>query len=75
MITRTDYPQVVLASALSSYGGSMGFWIGLGVIQLVQLLLGGFKNGIFLIRKIKLFLKGSSLTFFNKYKIHMNLHF
>ena len=52
MITRTDFPKVLLASALSSYGGSMGFWLGLGVVQLTQILLRYFKNGILFIRRI-----------------------
>ena len=52
MITRTDFPKVLLASALSSYGGSMGFWLGLGVVQLTQILFRYFKKGILFMRRI-----------------------
>ena len=55
MITRTDFPIFALASALSSYGGSMGFWLGLGVVQLAQLFVGFLKNGITVMRKIQPF--------------------
>ena len=36
-ISRTDFPKFNLAAFVSSIGGSMGFWLGLSVIQAMNL--------------------------------------
>ena len=36
LITKTEFPPFSLSMALASYGGSMGFWLGLGVVQVFQ---------------------------------------
>ena len=36
MITKTDFVSPSLATILADYGGSMGLWLGLGVVQLFQ---------------------------------------
>ena len=38
-IKRTDFPKFKLASFVSILGGSMGFWLGLGVVQILELLI------------------------------------
>ena len=39
MVTYNYYPEFSLVEALASLGGSLGLWLGLGVLQLLQLLL------------------------------------
>ena len=48
MVTRHFFPDPSLAEGLASLGGSMGLWLGLGVLQLLQLLT---KNVIVLFAK------------------------
>ena len=38
MVTTNFYPKFSLVEALASLGGSLGLWLGLGVLQLLQLL-------------------------------------
>ena len=37
LVTRHFFPDPSLAEGLASLGGSMGLWLGLGVLQLLQL--------------------------------------
>ena len=39
MVTHNFYPKFSLVEALASLGGSLGLWLGLGVLQLLQLLI------------------------------------
>ena len=39
LVTRTDFPEFSLASFLSEVGGSMGLWLGLGMVQVMERLL------------------------------------
>ena len=34
--TRTDFVTPTFSSLLSAFGGALGLWLGLGVVQLVQ---------------------------------------
>ena len=36
MESKTDFVSLSLSSILSQFGGALGLWLGLGVIQLVQ---------------------------------------
>ena len=36
METRTDFVTPTFSSLLSAFGGALGLWLGLGVVQLVQ---------------------------------------
>ena len=38
-ITVTDFPKFNLAVFLSAFGGSMGMWLGLGVVQTIEMLI------------------------------------
>ena len=38
MVTRTDFLKFSLASFLSEVGGSMGLWLGLGMVQALELI-------------------------------------
>ena len=49
MVTRHSFPDPSLAEGLASLGGSLGLWLGLGVLQLLQLLT---KNAIVLFAKV-----------------------
>ena len=49
MVTRHSFPDASLAEGLASLGGSMGLWLGLGVLQLLQLVA---KNVIVLFAKV-----------------------
>ena len=40
LVTTTFYPKFSLSELLASLGGSMGLWLGLGVLQLVQTMAG-----------------------------------
>ena len=37
-MTRTDFLKFYLSTFLSDLGGSMGLWLGLGMVQAVELL-------------------------------------
>ena len=37
-VHRMDFPKFDLASFLSAVGGSMGIWLGIGVIQCIDIL-------------------------------------
>ena len=39
LVTRTDFPEFSLASFLSEVGGSMGLWLGLGMVQVMELVI------------------------------------
>ena len=39
VVTYNYYPELSLVEALASLGGSLGLWLGLGVLQLLQLTL------------------------------------
>ena len=39
LVTRTDFPEFRLASFLSEVGGSMGLWLGLGMVQALELVI------------------------------------
>ena len=49
MVTRHSFPDASLTEGLASLGGSMGLWLGLGVLQLLQLVT---KNAILLFAKL-----------------------
>jgi hypothetical protein len=36
MVTKTDFVKTSIFTLMADYGGSMGFWLGLGVVQLCQ---------------------------------------
>ena len=38
-IEKTDFPKFEVANYLSSLGGSMGFWLGLGIMQTIELMI------------------------------------
>ena len=38
LVTRTDFLTFSLASLLSEVGGSMGLWLGLGMVQALELI-------------------------------------
>ena len=38
-VSKTDFPEFSIVNFLSALGGSMGFWLGLGVIQTLELLM------------------------------------
>lgn len=42
MITEIAFPKPVITTFLSSFGGSMGFWLGIGVLQVVSSIIAYF---------------------------------
>ena len=39
LVTKTDFPEFSLVSFLSEVGGSMGLWLGLGMVQVLELVI------------------------------------
>ena len=44
LITTTSFPNFQLSDALAKLGGAMGFWLGIGVVQVVEIVIRASQN-------------------------------